>query len=732
MSRLVGWIKGLIVGPNRTPRLWLACLLIAACGLVSLWRTLDEPSLGLRFAVAADGSLQARPDGPRAPILQNVTQLSGGGLTQTLSAGLLIESAGIHNDYSEHSRFFEGHRTLWRILQSDTVQLTHAGGVLALQPDPKSLDELGPRFWFPWLVGLLSLSVGLALWVYRPREGAAWCYLLASVGYAFGMLCTATWGSRLLTQPPALWPALHVASHAGSFLIIGSLCVLLWRYPTRLGGDWLPWLLAALAAFSLAADALQWVPTIALAFRLPIVLMTVVLGAVFALQWRANRRDAVRRAQLKWFGLLLFMGLSTVFVAYAVGATGKVVSIPQNYGLGTVALLFVGLVPLVTRVGLFQLEAWWPRAWLWFLGGLLVVALDLVLLSALDLAAESAFALALAGAGWLYFPVRQAVWRRLGRGGLPATRDLLPQVLELVTHGTGERAELNRRWHALWEAAFQPLRQTVAPADAAQSTAPGVLDEGRALVIAGGHGMDTLLLELPERGARLFSPGDERRAKEITALVQHGLVSGEAFAHVARAERQRIASDLHDDLGARLLSIAQASQHTAGGERIAAMARLALDDMRLSVRGLAGDAASAADVLADWRAETVTRLAAAGFTAHWLADEPPAGLVLPARTQVQLTRVLREAVSNAIRHSGGTACTVRLSFAPGQLLLQVQDDGRGLPPDLPAGTGHGLPGIEARVRRLAGQHSWQAAQGGGTVLNVAVPLQEQSANIDAT
>jgi hypothetical protein len=48
-------------------------LLIAACGLGGLWRTLDEPSLGLRFGVAADGTLQARPDGPRAPILQNVT-----------------------------------------------------------------------------------------------------------------------------------------------------------------------------------------------------------------------------------------------------------------------------------------------------------------------------------------------------------------------------------------------------------------------------------------------------------------------------------------------------------------------------------------------------------------------------------------------------------------------------------------------------------------------------------
>ncbi|MBC7435578.1 MAG: hypothetical protein H7332_05860 [Bdellovibrionales bacterium] len=55
-------------------------------------------------------------------------------------------------------------------------------------------------------------------------------------------------------------------------------------------------------------------------------------------------------------------------------------------------------------------------------------------------------------------------------------------------------------------------------------------------------------------------------------------------------ERQRIAFDLHDDLGAKLLTIAQASMHADDRERISGMARQALDEMRLSVRGLTGEA----------------------------------------------------------------------------------------------------------------------------------------------
>ena len=70
---------------------------------------------------------------------------------------------------------------------------------------------------------------------------------------------------------------------------------------------------------------------------------------------------------------------------------------------------------------------------------------------------------------------------------------------------------------------------------------------------------------------------------------------------VTEKERKRIAADLHDDLGAKLLTIV----HTSESERISTLAREALEEMRLSVRGLTGKPVRLADALADWRAETV-------------------------------------------------------------------------------------------------------------------------------
>jgi signal transduction histidine kinase len=209
-------------------------------------------------------------------------------------------------------------------------------------------------------------------------------------------------------------------------------------------------------------------------------------------------------------------------------------------------------------------------------------------------------------------------------------------------------------------------------------------------------------------------------------------------AEAAQGERRRIASDLHDDLGARLLGITQASaqpRESAEGdrERIATLARQALDEMRLAVRGMTAEPARAIDVFADWRAECVGRLQSAGLDVHWDAQEPDDELALPSRVQVQCTRVLREAVSNVIRHSGATACTVRIALQDGGLLLEVDDNGRGL--ELPAGgtpgRGHGLASIEGRVRGLAGWHRFETAPGGGMRVAAWVPLEAPSANIDA-
>ncbi len=696
-------------------RAWGACLFITFVALLGLARALQEPSSGWRFELLPDGQIQAASTLVPGETLHPVLALAAGASRMVLTPELLIESSGLLHRYADQDRFHASHRELWTLLQQPVLVLETAQGPVSAVVRAKTLAELGPYFWLSWGLGLLSLSVGLAAWVYRPNDSAAVWYCIASMAYAYFMLLTACTSSRLLTQAAGSWAQLHQLAHATGYLMIGALCMLLLRHPTRLH---LPWLPPGLLLWSLAwmgVDVLRLVPTIAVAYRLPSVIMTLAMLLLFGLQWRACRRDPVKRAQIKWFGLVLFASFALIFVGFSSGALGHNIQLPLVAGLGAQALLFLGLVPLVTRLGLFQLERWWAYAWLWFLGGLLVVLLDVMLLAVLPSSGRNVLVLALAVGGWLYFPLRQAVWLRLSRGALPDTRDILPDIVALIASKPLDPAQLGARWRTLWDKAFQPLRM-----EACEHT--GVVQvhqQGQEMRIPGSDGVGALSLFLPERGQRLFRPSDARRALEIVGLVHIGMSAHQSFERGARQERQRIASDLHDDLGASLLSIAQ----TGSLDHAAALARHAMEELRLSVRGLTGDATLLSDVLADWRAESVSRLMAASIVAQWTSAAVPSDVLLPALLRTQVTRILREAVSNVIRHSGAPLCRIHIAARDGSLALEVHDNGRGMAPGAAQQSGSmGLANMERRARKLGGRYALRPSELGGVCLHVSVPI----------
>ena len=213
----------------------------------------------------------------------------------------------------------------------------------------------------------------------------------------------------------------------------------------------------------------------------------------------------------------------------------------------------------------------------------------------------------------------------------------------------------------------------------------------------------------------------ERRVREATAEIENNYLqmSELRVEQVTERERKRIAADLHDDLGAKLLTIV----HTSDNERISTLAREALEEMRLSVRGLTGRPVRLADALGDWRAEVVSRLAQAGVEGEWDAPEDLPQR-LSARAYVQTTRILREATSNVIKHSNATLCSMRCSITDGDLLFVVQDNGDGIAPEIEGrlDRGHGLASMKNRAKQLQGQCLVESGPGYGTVIRLTVPL----------
>jgi signal transduction histidine kinase len=214
----------------------------------------------------------------------------------------------------------------------------------------------------------------------------------------------------------------------------------------------------------------------------------------------------------------------------------------------------------------------------------------------------------------------------------------------------------------------------------------------------------------------------EQRVREATQEIERNMrqMTDLKAEQVAERERKRIAADLHDDLGAKLLTIV----HTSESDRISTLAREALEEMRLSVRGLTGRPVRLGDAIGDWRAEIVSRLNQAGIEGEWHGpDEAPQ--MLSSRAYVQTTRILREATSNIIKHSGASHCSITCGTADGDFQLVIQDNGDGIAQqdvDARLDKGHGLASMKNRAKQLQGQCLVESGPGYGTVIRLTLPL----------
>ncbi len=182
----------------------------------------------------------------------------------------------------------------------------------------------------------------------------------------------------------------------------------------------------------------------------------------------------------------------------------------------------------------------------------------------------------------------------------------------------------------------------------------------------------------------------------------------------AAEERARLARDLHDVLGHSLTVVAVKSE-LAGRlvERDPKQAIAEIGDVESLARTALADLRAAVSSYRDSNLDTElaaarTALDAAGIRAHLPSD----GSTADADLRGLFGWVLREGVTNVIRHSQARECWVDLSPRS----LSVRDDGHGVPDDA---KGNGLTGLTERASEVGAMLTATNARGGGFVLTVA-------------
>lgn len=191
-----------------------------------------------------------------------------------------------------------------------------------------------------------------------------------------------------------------------------------------------------------------------------------------------------------------------------------------------------------------------------------------------------------------------------------------------------------------------------------------------------------------------------------------------AFEHGRLAERERLAQDLHDDLGARLLTLIVRARDPEMAESL----RNALRDLKALARGLMAPRTRLSEAAADWKHEAEARMAEAGIELTWQVDIGQ-DATLSTELWFAITRVLRELLSNAIAHAEPTRVAVTGGLHAGWLELCVEDDGRGCAPERWA-VGIGTSGVRRRIGHLGGSVTWTERHPHGIRCHVRLPVRQ--------
>lgn len=302
---------------------------------------------------------------------------------------------------------------------------------------------------------------------------------------------------------------------------------------------------------------------------------------------------------------------------------------------------------------------------------------------------------------------------------------LLPQVLSTVAGAV-------RSPHV---ALVDPRGRTVSQAG---TPAPGVVLR-LPLQVSGRH-VGTLLVA--PRTVRDGWSSTDRRLLDLlarqVAVVAHAAAlnaelagSRDQVVTATADERQRLRQELHDGLGPALsgialgLEAAEAALPTAPQRTATLLARLRAEtqeagrEVRRLVEGLRPSALDRQGLDVALAAFVDGLRDAMGHRLDVVLELPDALPPLPPETDAAAYRIVTEAVTNVVRHSGATRCRVVLAADADGLHLVVEDDGHGLPAQPRDGVG--LSSMRRRAVGLGGSWDVQRRDGGGTRIKVVLP-----------
>ncbi|MCF8473977.1 MAG: hypothetical protein K9G26_04705 [Emcibacter sp.] len=675
----------------------LSALVGIVATVIFLLLAIKQPWMGLKFIPEEKIGIRViQSQGPSAAITPNsilVKVESNKGEIELLPIDLTIEPDGKLQTYDIYNYFLVRQGHISTILKSETVTFTNnKGEKFTVKPsESRPLLSLPVEFWVQIVVGLFAWLISSAVFAFRSRESSAKYLLLSGLATLTFAPFAAIYTTRELAMPEALFRFLSDGNFLGGSIFTASFVALLLCYPKLLGPKWLGLVIIFLFIVWFILQQIGVFTSMTFARRFLVTVGVLSTFGLAAIHWFKTKKDPVARAALQWFLLSWMLGTCLFWFFILMPQMFGVDTTPiQGYAFGLFLLVYAGLTFGILRYKLFALDQWWGNIVLWALTMLILVVFDLLFLLALQFSAGLSISLAFLLSGVLWLPLKNLVWNHFLNRHQISREDLFKQVINIALTPPGQ--DINIRWQNLLKNIYDPLNIH----ECADCSDCSTDDDGQILFIQTIGSIPALGLEFAHGGQRMFTATDVTLAKELVVLIQHIIDNRSEYSKGVNEERQRIAQDMHDNIGAQLLG----ALHNQNTERKNTLIRETLSDLRSIINDTSRTELSFDEMLADLRAETTERLSAASITTSWVIKADNAPPVSPQSIHA-LRSIIREAISNIIKHAAANFASINIEYINNEISVTIEDNGKGLSTEK-TNFGNGLANMKSRITGLSG------------------------------
>lgn len=634
--------------------------------------------------------------------------------TVALDPLLLLRSARWLVDDSDRVRHAEQHDALARALTAGRAQfLLEGGDRVDVQTRALGAAGLGALFWLSSALALLLYLVTMVVLLVRldPRNLLYAVMALAQVGNLVFMAVASIPG---LLLPLGFMGWDHCLRSSFDLITAAAVAHVTSLHPRRIPGHrgraLAIWLSVGALAIAVATDSLDhswsWL-------QLAIVACGVL--AVSHLRWIPGAQPHPVAAMLKRLcivgaGTLAMLTLSIAALDPRIEAQNQMAAIGATVWVVFLASTLL-MLPFLARTQQLMREFSLLAA-----VSTVATSLDLLFVAVFSLGNFASLTLALFISLGVYAGLRQWLLNRILARERVTTERMFEHLYRIARAVQARPQSVGEHLKRLLSELFDPLEVKQVARRGSHACVAG---NGATLLVpvpqfTPAATPSIIVLGFAQRGRRMFTDDDAHLADRVIDQLTRAVSFDQAVERGRSEERVRIAQDLHDDIGARLLTL----MYKAPTREMEDYLRHTLKDLKTLTRGLASSNHHLSHAVAEWKSDIAQRMAAADCELRWSFTYDH-DVELSVVQWSALTRVLRELVSNTLAHAHATRVEIDASLIEGVFSLSVIDNGSGRNPQAWA-HGLGLGGVRKRVKQLGGDVQWLEHETQGIVCKVVV------------